>query len=371
MPSVRRSSTAYSTVRSPNTIHSSTCSSAGGTRPRTIKTRARWSPSPRSNKSKFITKSNLNNTSSSSNGNGNGHGSYGHHPPSLDEYLQKRDYVGASTFLDFQSSTSSSLCNTSSTRSTSSTNSVVQHLLWKGYCAFHNDELDKAQDIYMDLLQGDYGKGGSVTVPVPETTTTSTCTPDREVRTRSDGEGGEGGGGSNNNQEKVEDAENNSMVHAVVPKETALYLACAYVKNQMYEEAMDAAEEGSDCPLKHRIMHLALHKWNANRDRGTSRRRETGDEDHDDDEENEDTKDRSTMLKQYQQKLIDSPRLEDQLSRAAVLFDQGAYQDAIDIYKRLLMEHNRSQDRVALNVYIALCYFKMVRSVHYYYSYLL
>ncbi|KAL3272369.1 hypothetical protein HHI36_013847 [Cryptolaemus montrouzieri] len=56
----------------------------------------------------------------------------------------------------------------------------------------------------------------------------------------------------------------------------------------------------------------------------------------------------------YHQQLEDV--LEDQLSLAAIHYLRAHYQEAIDIYKRLLL-HNR--DNLALNVYVALCYYKL------------
>lgn len=53
-------------------------------------------------------------------------------------------------------------------------------------------------------------------------------------------------------------------------------------------------------------------------------------------------------------KLRDLP--EDQLSLAAVHYLRAHYQEAIDIYKKLVLE---SKDMAALHVYLALCYYKL------------
>lgn len=45
-----------------------------------------------------------------------------------------------------------------------------------------------------------------------------------------------------------------------------------------------------------------------------------------------------------------------QLSLAAIHFTRGHYQEAIDVYKRILLDH---RDFIALNVNIALCYYKL------------
>ncbi len=45
----------------------------------------------------------------------------------------------------------------------------------------------------------------------------------------------------------------------------------------------------------------------------------------------------------------------DQLCLAAIHYLRGHYDDCIDIYKKLLVENPK---HIAINVYIALCYFK-------------
>ena len=56
----------------------------------------------------------------------------------------------------------------------------------------------------------------------------------------------------------------------------------------------------------------------------------------------------------YHQQLSDS--IEDQLSLASIHYLRSHYQEATDIYKRLLLEN---RDNLALNVYVALCYNKL------------
>jgi len=59
-------------------------------------------------------------------------------------------------------------------------------------------------------------------------------------------------------------------------------------------------------------------------------------------------------LMQYHQKLQDTT--EDQLCLASIHYLRGHYQEAIDVYKKVLMD---KRDFLALNVYIALCYYKL------------
>jgi len=150
---------------------------------------------------------------------------------------------------------------------------TVERLLWTAYCAFHLGSFEQAQEAYIELLTGDY---------------------------------------------------------LDVPNEVSLFLACVYYNLKMYDEAQEAALEGPDSQLKHRILlHVAIKKR--------------------DDE----------MIVEHRRKLKGGA--EDQLSHAAAQFLGGSLQDATDIYKRTLLENRQS---LALNIYVAMCYFKMVRGRH-------
>ncbi|GFH15618.1 uncharacterized protein HaLaN_11872, partial [Haematococcus lacustris] len=59
-------------------------------------------------------------------------------------------------------------------------------------------------------------------------------------------------------------------------------------------------------------------------------------------------------LMQYHQQLEET--IEDQLSLASIHYQRSHYQEATDIYKRLLLEN---REFLALNVYVALCYCKL------------
>lgn len=59
--------------------------------------------------------------------------------PSLDDFLSKRDYVGAVTLLEFKLK-----CNDGETKDL---------LLWIGYCSFHLGNFKRAEDAYKELLQ--------------------------------------------------------------------------------------------------------------------------------------------------------------------------------------------------------------------------
>eukprot|EP01013_Petalomonas_cantuscygni_P014074 TRINITY_DN288_c0_g1_i2.p1 TRINITY_DN288_c0_g1~~TRINITY_DN288_c0_g1_i2.p1 ORF type:complete len:582 (-),score=148.93 TRINITY_DN288_c0_g1_i2:91-1836(-) len=105
-----------------------------------------------------------------------------------------------------------------------------------------------------------------------------------------------------------------------------LYLACCLYFLGSYKEALEETKKGpADVPLQNRLLfHLAL---------------KLGDED---------------SLYSYHTKLTDS--LEDQLCLASVHYLRNHFQEATDIYKKILLSF---RDFVALNVYVALCYYKL------------
>jgi len=110
-----------------------------------------------------------------------------------------------------------------------------------------------------------------------------------------------------------------------VPDEVHLFLACCLFFQQKFEEAELAADSGPACSLKNRLLFNVSHR-RAN----------------------------ENQLMQYHQNLKD--KKDDQLCLAAVHYLRSHYQEATDIYKRLLLEN---RDDLALNVYVAMCYYKL------------
>lgn len=104
-----------------------------------------------------------------------------------------------------------------------------------------------------------------------------------------------------------------------------LHLAACYYCNGMYKEAEEAATKGPPCSLQNRLLFHIAHKFN---DEG--------------------------KLMVYHQRLQDT--IEDQLSLAAIHYFRNHYQEATDIYKRILLQ---TREYLALNVYVALCYYKL------------
>ncbi|KRX10409.1 hypothetical protein PPERSA_10508 [Pseudocohnilembus persalinus] len=108
-------------------------------------------------------------------------------------------------------------------------------------------------------------------------------------------------------------------------KMTHLYKACCYYALLNYDDAKREALKGPECPLQNRLMFHIAHKKN--------------------DEKN---------LMTYHYKLQETTT--DQLSLAAIHFLRSHFEEANDIYKKLLLE---SRDYHAINYYVALCYYKM------------
>merc|ERR1719359_313339 len=104
-----------------------------------------------------------------------------------------------------------------------------------------------------------------------------------------------------------------------------VYKACCLYALCLYTEAEEEAKLSPDTALRTRLLFHTAHKRN----------------------------DESAMMAQHQ-KLTDSK--EDQLCLAAIQYLRSHFQEATDIYKRLLVE---DREHWALNVYIALCYYKL------------
>merc|ERR1719502_1783702 len=111
--------------------------------------------------------------------------------------------------------------------------------------------------------------------------------------------------------------ENDLHIHA--------YKACCLYALCQYKEAEEEVLQAPDSPLRTRMLFHTAHKRN----------------------------DENSMMEQHQ-KLTDTT--EDQLCLAAIQYLRSHFQEATDIYKRLLVEN---RDNAALNVYIALCYYKL------------
>nr|XP_040042335.1 intraflagellar transport protein 56 isoform X1 [Gasterosteus aculeatus aculeatus] len=107
--------------------------------------------------------------------------------------------------------------------------------------------------------------------------------------------------------------------------EVWVFLACALFFLGLYQEAEEAASKAPMSPLQNRLLFHLAHKFNDEK-----------------------------RLMDFHQNLEDVT--EDQLSLASIHYMRSHYQEAIDIYKRLLLQN---RDFLALKVYVALCYYKL------------
>lgn len=108
-------------------------------------------------------------------------------------------------------------------------------------------------------------------------------------------------------------------------KDLHVYKACAYYALCQYNEAYEECAKASESPLQIRLMFHIAHKLS---------------------DEN--------SLMMYHQKLTETT--EDQLCLAAIHYLRSHFEEATDIYKRLLLD---SRECHALNAYVALCYYKL------------
>ncbi|XP_041942834.1 intraflagellar transport protein 56-like isoform X1 [Alosa sapidissima] len=104
-----------------------------------------------------------------------------------------------------------------------------------------------------------------------------------------------------------------------------VFLACTLFFLGFYKEAEEAANKAPKSQLQNRLMFHLAHKFSDEK-----------------------------KLMGFHQKLEDKD--EDQLSLASIHYMRSHYQEAIDIYKRILLQN---RDFLALNVYVALCYYKL------------
>lgn len=116
------------------------------------------------------------------------------------------------------------------------------------------------------------------------------------------------------------------QIHDDTPnKDLALNIGVCMFYLGIYEEAQKIVEDLPESPLKIRLLFHLAHKL--------------GDDD---------------RLMELHGSLRDV--IEDQLSLAGLHYLRGQYQEAIDIYKRILLDNKNLH---AVNVYVALCYYKL------------
>jgi len=202
--------------------------------------------------------------------------------PSLASFIDKRDYTGALTLLEFELGTE---------------DEPDDCLLWLAYSAFHAGEFQRAADAYSRLIDQGGVSQSSRRVSSAESKA-------------SEGKAGEPARGA---------------APVSVPMLHLFRAACLYYM-QEYDGAFEDALRGPEGnSLRTRLLfHIAQRR---------------GDE--------------TTLMKHHAEL---SAHKRDQLSLAAMHYFRHHFQEATDIYKRLLLEN---RDDAALNVYVAMCYYKL------------
>ena len=108
-------------------------------------------------------------------------------------------------------------------------------------------------------------------------------------------------------------------------KELHVYKACCLYALCSYDEAKRECLKGVETPLYVRLIFHISHK-----------------------------KSDESSLMTYHHKIQETTH--DQLCLAAIHYLRGHFEEATDIYKKLLLEN---REYLAINVYVALCYYKM------------
>jgi intraflagellar transport protein 56 len=193
---------------------------------------------------------------------------------SLDEFLNNRDYKGASTLLNFLNKDDKTF--------------------WKAYCSFHDRDFERARKLYDGILHAD-----------------------------------------------------KKNAHVVEPKdfvqnrdEINLYIACCYFHLQKFDEAMQriSCYTGTSS-LKKR---LQLHLSKKNNSKNTHSMIELSS--------------RTDNTNNFK-----NDDFHYEMSRAAILYHEGKCQEAAEAYNKMLRLH---PEFVALNAFLAMCYFKLVSDLY-------
>ncbi|KAJ1458800.1 hypothetical protein M885DRAFT_512620 [Pelagophyceae sp. CCMP2097] len=272
----------------------------------------------------------------------------------LDEYVKKRDYTGALALLEFN-------------RKGTDAGDQLDALLWIGYCACHLGNYQRAYDAYSEILSGAIQSSSAMR------------------------RGAKDGDGKDDDEAKETAAAADDDFD--VPREVHLYAAVCLFYLQMYKESEETVakydEAEADALAKAvraatqpvavaaRRRGLQAEAASGNRGGGAALGNLTDDEIKarvdkevrlDDAAKRAPEKAlRNRLLFHVAHKRDDQDKLmlrhqeltdtnEDQLSLAAIHYLRSHFQEATDIYKRLLLEN---RDDLALNVYVAMCYYKL------------
>lgn len=245
----------------------------------------------------------------------------------LDEYISKRDYTGALALLDFN-------------RKGADARDSVDALMWMGYCACHLGNYQRAYEAYGELLGlGEESKGDDLELPHEVHLNSACCLYYMQMYKEAEEAVAEYDKAAALSVERTI-AEKSTPAEIAKRRRAIQQEAMADAKSRVSGVLTDddvvsridkdtrlelTAARAPERALRNRLLFHIAHK-----------------------------RDNQDELMMRHQDLTDTN--EDQLSLAAIHYLRSHFQEATDIYKRLLLEN---RDDLALNVYVAMCYYKL------------
>lgn len=240
----------------------------------------------------------------------------------LEEYIKARDYTGALALLEFNRKTGEE--------------DEEKTLMWIGYSAFHLGQYQRGYDAYQEVVNT------SASPPHEVYLYQSACLYYMQMYPQAEEKANEYVQVSKNAlKDKIQRATTDEAVQEKSKelkrermKSQEQYQKMAdkpptdeEVRQQITKEieAEHSTQKAPEQSLKNRLLFHLAHKID----------------------------DQDKLMLRHQE-LTDTQ--EDQLSLAAIHYLRSHFQEATDIYKRLLLEN---RDDLALNVYVAMCYYKL------------
>ena len=212
--------------------------------------------------------------------------------PTLSSFLHKRDYTGAITLLQHQKA---------ETEKQRTGEAEERRLSWLAYCHYHLGDYQKALDVYSELSE-------RAKQPLKE----------KEEEKAEDGDDDSGSA-------TADKAAEQPAAPRASSEQWQLYVACCHFYLGNYQQADTLVDSLPATPLSTRLQLHISHRL----------------------------VDETRLMKLHNKM---SGAIEDQLSLASIHYLRNHYQEATDIYKKLLLEQ---RDATALQVYVAMCYYKL------------
>jgi len=239
----------------------------------------------------------------------------------LPEFLKARDYTGALATLEFKRKTSVD------------PEEEVTTLLWIGYCAFHLGQYQRAFDAYQNLVNHYADKYPNEVLLYQAACLFylqmyKPCETAMNAYTNAEAKTLENRITKATTDEAVaERRHKDRSASSMLMKSKTSNSSDTEIRAMISKEETDAfkSSRSKESSMRNRLLFHLAHKM--------------------DDQE---------KLMMRHQELSDTQ--EDQLCLAAIHYLRSHFQEATDIYKRLLLEN---RDDLALNVFVAMCYYKL------------